>query len=392
MFKEKKYIAIFILTYILNFLFFSSSSSLGLLPPYLSSLGASKTYIGFFMNLSSLEIVIFVIIFGKYIHHIKKKDAFIFSAILSIITFIGMYIFNKDLKILMLLRIFNGIPFVFCFSMYISIVFDIVKKEKWLTAIAIFGTSGILSNPIGSFLSEQVAKYFGNQNLFLLSLCFVVVYAILLIFLKVPESEFHKTESKSFFDIIKRKEIKQIILFAIIFGGAFSVYASFIPNLSKEKLKVALLSAYFIPFATTTLTIRFFFSWIFDKIKLELLIAISYFFIFLSTVFILFLNSFIILIFVGICYGIGHSILYPTVGTMFVNLGKPEEKEILNNTFAALHTFGSVFIATLLGIIGDIFGISSIFVGLLVLTMITLIYSIYYLKRRDNRSLSGYFF
>ncbi|HOV12983.1 MAG TPA: MFS transporter, partial [Spirochaetota bacterium] len=333
MFKKKEYFGIFILTCLLNFTFFSSSASLGLIPPYLSSLGATKTYIGFFMNLASLEIVLFVLIFGKYLHYIKRKDAFIFGTIVSIITFLGMYFFYKDLKILMLLRIFNAIPFVFCFSMHVSIIFDIVHKEKRLSSLAIFGISGILSNPVGSFLSEKFSFHFGPQSLFLLSLFFIAVYAILLIFLKDPGSEFHKKEGKSFFEIIKRKEIINIILFAIVFGGAFSVYASFIPNLSKEKLKVALLSAYFIPFAITTLMMRLFLSRFLDRVNQGLLILISYFFIFVSSLLILFLNSITILIIVGICYGVGHSILYPTVGTMFVNSGKPEEKEILNNSF-----------------------------------------------------------
>ncbi|HPO50674.1 MAG TPA: MFS transporter [Spirochaetota bacterium] len=378
MFKEKGDANLFILIFILNFVCFSSSAALGVIPTFLSSLGAGKTYVGFFMNLSSLEIVFFTIIFGKYLHFLKKKESLFISSIISIFSLFLSFLFSKNLVILMFLRFLSVVPFVFAFSMHTSVIFDIVKKEKRLTALAIFGTSGILSNPAGSFLSEVFSKNFGGSSLFILAMIFVIIYIFLLLFFKEPRSEFHKTHSKSFFHILIRKEILTIIIFASVFGGAFSVYASFIPNFSKERLGTTLLSAYFIPFAATTLFIRFFLSGLLDKIKRAVLIFISYFAIFISSVLILFLDSTFMLVLVGIFYGIGHSVLYPTVGTMFVDSGKPEEKEILNNSFVAAHTFGAVFIAALLGIVGDFGGLVSVFKGLLVVTSITLLYCVFY--------------
>ena len=65
-----------------NLFFFLGFASLYILPDHLNKLGASKTYIGFFMNIQSLELVIFVIFFGRFLNKIKRKNFIIIGFIL----------------------------------------------------------------------------------------------------------------------------------------------------------------------------------------------------------------------------------------------------------------------------------------------------------------------
>ncbi|OHD08452.1 MAG: hypothetical protein A2086_00745 [Spirochaetes bacterium GWD1_27_9] len=348
-----------------------------MLPPYLSSIGATKGYIGFFMNINSLVLVFFVVIFGRFTSRIDQKKALFIGYLLFFISIISMFYFFDNLIMLLILRFVAAISFSFGYTMHSNIIFDIIPKEKRASSFALFGISGVMSNPVGSFIGELIIKRYHSKYLFILSAIFSAITIILVLFIKHKQKFQEFKEYLSFFDIIKRRQLLYLIVMALIFGGTFGIFASFIPNFSKERLGVANLSMFFIPFSIIIIFVRIFFSNLLDKHKKENIIFFSLFCMLAPMVGILFLSSKYQLLLMGGFYGISHGLLFPTLSTAFVNSGKESEKIILNNTFITVNTFGIVFFSTILGFVGDIFTTISIFITMSVLIFVLIVISLF---------------
>jgi MFS family permease len=98
-----------------------------------------------------------------------------------------------------------------------------------------------------------------------------------------------------------------------------------------------------------------------DKISSKVLFLIALSAIFLAMFLLLFLNSFLFLFIIGLIYGTGHSILFPTLSTSFVKYAKEKEKVIFNNIFLAYYIAGQLIFPSIMGLGGDLLAIDAIF-------------------------------
>jgi predicted MFS family arabinose efflux permease len=369
------YSPLFILLFAVNFFFFSCFSSMNMLPAYLSSLGAGKGFIGLFMNINSLEIVIFVLIFGKYSNKINKKLSLVIGFFIFIISMIFMYLFFDNIIILFIFRIISSIAYVFGFTMITNILFEVLPVKIRTGGIALFGISGICSNPFGAFLGEKIIYKYHPKYLFLLAIGLALIELILLFIIKINHKSPY-TESKTFGIILEKKYLKPLILNTIIIGGLFSIYSSFIPKFTLERLGFSTLSFYFISFSIVAIIGRLFFARSIDWMDRKLLICIALSSIIISLILMIFLFDKYLLLAIGFFHGIGHSILYPVLNTSFLDKGNDEEKAILNNSYIVFYTSGSIFLSTLLGVIGDITNTIAIFIIMTFFVILSMIVTI----------------
>jgi predicted MFS family arabinose efflux permease len=375
--KKNLYLsATFIQIFILYFCYFTGYSALNLLPPYLTSIGAGKGFIGFFMNVPALEILLFVLVSSRFSNKINKKKALIYGYILGIFSALLMFIFNGNLVILLVLRILAGISYVFSFSMVANFVFDLFPKEERAAGIALFGVSAVISTPVGTFLAENIIYNFHPKYLFLLVASFHLITLIIMLFLKEPRHDYKGKESKTFFMILKRKELLQLFLIAMIMGGVMSVFITFIPNYASEKIGRANLTLFFLSSAFVAIIMRTFLKKLFDRITKIQLITFALSCLCIALFFMLFLSREYQLVIIGFIYGFGYSILHPVLSSSCVECGAEDEKIILNNTYLSVNTFGNVSITTSLGFLGDIFGITFIFIAAIIIVAIGIIISI----------------
>ncbi|MCK4798470.1 MAG: MFS transporter [Spirochaetes bacterium] len=360
-----------------NLFFFLSLACLYILPDHLNKLGASKTYIGFFMNIQSLELVIFVVFFGRFSNKIDRKLFIIIGFVLFFVSMFFMFLFCDNLILLLVFRSISSVAFAFGFTLIFSLVYDVIPPNKRRGGAAIFGISGVVSSPIGAFLGERILKHFDVQYLFVLASIFSLISIILALFIKERVSVHKGKDSITIWEIVRKKELAPLIFIALIHGGAFSTFASFIPSFSKERLGVANLSRFFIAFSVIAISTRLFFFKLIEKISKKILIIFSLSFMAIAMLIILTLRSKWELFLVGFAYGIGHSIIFPTLSSSFINIAKEEEKIIFNNVFLTFYTLGLVALSTGLGFVGDIFKTSSIFFTMCLIILIGIGVSIF---------------
>ncbi|MBN1798872.1 MAG: MFS transporter [Spirochaetales bacterium] len=388
--KERKKIIIknkgffsykFFFIFIINLCFFLSFSSLAILPKHLKDLGASDTYVGFFMNSTGIMLILFVVSMKKLLQKIKRKHLLLAGFFLSLVVVFLMYFFYDNLIMLLILRFISGTAFALGFTLLFSFIYDILQPEKRRGGAAIYGISGLLASPIGSLLSEHVFKQLGPQYLFLLSAAFFTLTLFLMFFLKSDVPYQGIAKSRNLISILKERKIKKAVYFAMLLGGAYGVFVSFIPIASGSKIGEANISLFFIAYSVIAITIRLLIFNRVDKIPSKLLFFIAFSALSSAMFLLIFLNSFLMLFVIGFIYGIGHSILFPTLSARFVSRAKGKDQVVFNNIFLAYYIGGELFFPTVMGIGGDLVTTDAIFICMSIILFSGIIINMLKFKR-----------
>ncbi len=361
------------LLFAVNLLSFSSRSSLNLYPTHLAALGASQSYIGFFMNIPAIMLIVFVFVFTKMADRADKRQLLGIGFAIQIVGFILMAFFHESLLLLAFLQLVASAAYAIGFTTLPNLVFEILPRGRRAGGIALFGISGVISNPVGALIGEQVLQRLGVEYLPYVGALFSLAALTL-----VPRVPFKKNEHHvvvHFRPLLRRRSVLVLVGPAVLLGGAWSILATFIPNYSNIRLGAPNLSLYFSTHAVVAIALRIFFSRQFDGASKRHLLAFSYISISFAMLNMVLLKFSWQLAFSGLLYGSGHSILYPVLSMLFVNSGSDRENYTLNNLFTAFYTCGSVALPVLLGFLGDSLGSASVFVVMSVLSFAVGIYS-----------------
>lgn len=353
----------FIIVFLINLIFFTAHATLSIFPAHLASAGASKTYIAMFVNINSLALVIFVIFFGRASAGFYKKKALSAGYIILCITALGMYFFVNNLPLLLLLRFISSVSYAFHFTLIFNIAHDLIPDNRRTGLIAIFGTSGLLADPLGSLLGEYLAAKTGYPSLFLAVSCLAVIVCILTLFVYAPKRPVSaEKKSKTFTEIIQQKRYRSLIILSLVFGGIYSILVTYIPVYTKLRFDKAIISYFFIPFAVASISIRLVSVSFIDKIKKRLILGIGLISGLTAMILMLFLYSWYMLVVIGFMYGICHSLLFPSLSAEFVHKSLQEDRMNATNVYLCFHLAGTLVWGVLLGFLGDLFGFSFMFI------------------------------
>lgn len=359
--KQKLFTPAFIILFIENFLFFASHGSLNTFPAHLSDIGASRAYIGFFMNVNPLMLVLSVLFFSSLIRKIPWKSQLFIGFFLQIVSFSLSFFISDNVIILMILRFLSAFSYYAGFTVNVLMAFSIIPPKQRAGGIALFGISGVLSNPATSFLGEKIIQYNNPKYLFLLGIGFTVLAIIMTSQIRIKQEKTHSCPL-CFWDILQRKRLWGLMFIMFAVGGSWSTLTTFIPNLSQERFGVVYLSYYFFAFSIIAILSRFFFMGFIDLIPLKKILLFALFIAFSSMIMTRFVYHPWQFYLVGLLYGTAHSILYPVVNAAFVSSGSRSEQTILSNTCIVFYTAGNILNTTLFGWAGDLFGTGTIFI------------------------------
>jgi MFS family permease len=321
------------------------------------------------MNSTGIMLILFVILMKPLLSIIKRKHLLLGGFLLSLAAVLGMYFFYNDLVILLALRFISGAAFALGFTLLFSYIYDILRPQLRRGGAAIYGISGLLASPVGSLLSEYVYNCYGPRYLFLLSSGFMLLALLLMGFLTSEKPFKGISQSYNLITILNKRRIKKTAYFSVLLGGAYGVFVSFIPLSSELKLGRANISLFFIAYALIAVTIRLLIFSRVDNVSSRLLFFIAFGAQLLAMFLLIFLNSFFMLFIIGLVYGVGHAILFPTLSAMFVGYAKGEERIVFNNIFLAYYTAGLLFFPTLMGIGGDLVTTDAIFAFMCVILL-----------------------
>lgn len=350
----------FLLLFGMNFLFFTGLNLFNVIPPYLQGLGASQTYVGFFMNINSLALVLFVAPLTRFTDHWGRKRLMVISYLLALASLVAMYLTADSLFWLAFFRITATPLFCLAFTVHGAEAFELFPREKRASGAAIFGISGLLSNPVSSLLGESLIKGPGAPFLIPAAAAFLAGA-----FLLAALHKFHRPaslpEKGAFQRLATRSELRPLLLLTLVFGGGFTTFSTFLAGLTVSRLGSVQVSLFFTAFTVIAVAGRLFFSRFLDHWPKHKVVALCLGLVALALGGGIILREPWLLIPMGLIYGFAHSLLFPLLSTLFVNAGEDHEKLALNSLFASTNTLGNFAWGLGLGGLGDLGGYSLVF-------------------------------
>ena len=355
--------AAFVSLFVQNLLAFSGFNAYNVIPDYLASMGASKTYIGLFVNLPALALVALVVPLSRYADAIGRKRLVMAGYAMVLATSAASFAFADDFVALLLLRALGTLFFCVVFTIQTTEAFGLIPRARRVSGMAIYGISGLLSNPLAAFLSERLSAGPGGRWIFLAAFGFHAAGLILALGYRFHEPGKSAAPIRML-GLLRRKSLSPLFALTFMLGGAWAVLSTFLANLSRERLGEVNVSLCFVSFSAVAVLIRATLGPAIERRSARLLIALCYALVAASFLMAFGLNSAVILVPIGLLYGAGHSVLFPLLATLFVNAGNDAERLSLNNLFSATNTLGSIVTAVVMGAAADMFGVGAIFLAM----------------------------
>jgi len=361
----------FISLFIQNFFIFCSFSVMNVLPDHLAGLGASKTLVGLFMNVNSLALVLLVVPLSRYADRLGRKSLMMWAYSSALSTAALSFVFADSLAALMVLRILGVGLYCVVYTLQASEAFGLFPREYRVSGMAVFGISGIVSNPIGAFIGERLLEGPGARWLFVAIFGLTAVallFAIPFRFTAAPEGE----RKAPLLELMRRKELVPLFTLAFMLGGVFAVFSSFLANMTRERLGTVNISIFFLAFSFVAVFMRIFLgSWL-ERLQPRYLASACFVLLAVALILTFRLAHAAMLIPIGLVFGTGRAVLYPLLSTLFVNTGSDADRLGLNNLYSTANTLGSIISAVAMGVVADLFGLSVVFLVMAVLTAVML--------------------
>lgn len=343
-----------------NFLVFSGYGVLNVLPDHLASIGASKLYISLFMNIGGPALVLAIGPISRYADRIGRKRLMLVSYAAALVSSALSFAFGSSPLVLALARPLSIGLFCLVFTIQGAEVFGLFPRERRMSGLALFGISGIAGNPVGTIIGERLLSGPGGAWLFLAILLLNASAMVLAGFYPYSKG-CRQDQPTSLRGLMRQNSLRPLFALTFMLGGAWAVYATFLANHSRERLGVVSVSLFYSAFSVVAILIRFFLGRTLERRPPYVLLSGCFAVIAVSFALTIGLRAPLLLIPIGVLYGVGHSILFPLIATLFVNSGSDDDRMGLNNLFSATNAMGGIITAFAMGALADATSIPVVF-------------------------------
>lgn len=357
-----------------------------MMPDRLAAIGASKTYIGLYMNIGSLMLVALALPLSDHADKFGRKRLVVWGYVLALASLAGSFLYSESLAVLAFMRALGALIFCLAFTVQTSELFGRLPRERRFSGMAIYGISGLFANPLASFIGEVVAARFGARGLFAAAFAFTLAGFVPALLHRFHEREAGSAAGVSFAALVRRKELHILFAFAFLLGSSYAVFATFLVNLTRERLGVATISSFFAPFSAVAIFIRLFLGRRLERLAPRTIIAVCFSLEVVAFAAAFLLGSAWMLPVIGAVFGVGHSVMYPLVLTLFVNSGTDTDRLGLNNLYSSINQAGGILAAVALGALADAAGLPIIFAVMAASCAVMVPLSLAGLRRRARQS------
>jgi predicted MFS family arabinose efflux permease len=355
----RKFKPLFYYVALANLMFFLGNSFYILFPIFLKQLGAPESYIGIMNNADKILIIITSIGIASFVR-VKDKIRILRAGYLILIVAFVSYIFIYSFSWnILIIRIIHGIGFSIAMIFGTNIVFDIVQMEDAVEAVGLYGVTGAITNAISPYIGELLILK-GYPFYYIFTISAILVFLSLCITFIMPAPKRHADASSAdersgFIHLFSSPRFTMISLAAIIFGGGFGVIVTFLPNFVRSTTGFQF-SYFFIFYIAILILIRFKLLGKLSRFNINGILISTFLTGALMNVFMNFLYSTLILIFLGIMYGMTHGILFPMLNTIMISLVSKKDRTKANALYMASFYGGMMLFSLPLGFLIDYTG------------------------------------
>ena len=378
-----------------NFLlFFAFYLIMPVLPLYLQEeFGVANSQVGVIISSYTIAALLIRPFSGYFLDTFMRKPLYLFTFLLFTLTF-GGYIVATTVAVLIAVRVMHGLAFGVVTVAGNTIVIDVLPSERRGEGLGYFGLSNNLAMSFGPMTGLLLHTHFSFNLLFLTSLVLGGLGFALACFVQTPAkpTKAHEPLSLDRFVLVKGIPAGVSLLCLAVPYGMTSTYIALYALECGVLLNAGL---YFTVMSVGLMVSRLFSGRLVDKGWLTQVItfgiavvSISYLSIsFLSHVIAMNLNAgSVLFLVIALMTGIGFGSMFPAYNTLFVNLGRNDQRGTATSTFLIAWDLGIGFGLLMGGFISEMSSFAVAYRIGTILCVVSLLYFIMWVRPHYNKN------
>lgn len=380
-------------------------ASMLLLPLYLSSLGGSRSDIGFIMSFANIIGLLTRPLVGWSLDEIGRKASLVFGCVITVISMVLIYWVKEIDSIIYISRFLFGLGEGFLFTGYFAYAADLLPVSRRTEGLALFGVAGLvplLVNPIADLTGFQGANL-GHFIVYIAAL--VSISAILILMIKhkntISDSVDHVAQQNldphdlhtdivkdsadtvqpnkisnrplSRWQTLSQAHLRPVWLATFIFAGSVSLFMTFISVVAAARFIDMPTIAWF-TYVAGAVSARLFGAKVPEKIGPHRLVlpallsyAIALFIASIAHTDLWFLSA-------GLFAGLAHGYCFPVLTSLVVSAVPQYFRGSALALFTGLWGFSAIVFAPLGGFLADSWGDQFMFLSMSIVVAILAIY------------------
>jgi len=346
-----------------NFVFFLNFATFFLLPLHLTALGASAETVGFVMGTAGFAGLCVLPFLGALLDRVDRRRFTIAGAAVMALASFG-YLAPVGLgPALYALRIVQGVAFTAAFVAASTLAVDLAPPARRGQALGIFGISTLLTHAIAPALGEQIAARWGFGALFAVAGGLGLAAVALSAAVRVPRRG-HAAASAAPAALARPLRRTPLVWMAaatmVACGMGFGAVLTFVPTFL-HAIGIAQVAPFFVSYTLAAVAVRIVLGGLSDRVGrrrvlLPAIVTLAISILALGTV-----SSVPALVVVGLLFGAGQGMTYPTANAMMVDLSHRGNLGRVQTLFAGSFSVGVAASAFVFGGVIERWGYPTMF-------------------------------
>lgn len=342
-----------------NFVFFLNFASFFLLPLHLKELGVTERTIGYVMGTAGFAGLCVLPFLGTLLDRVGRRS-FVTAGALTMALASFAYIAVPGVgPLLFLLRVVQGVSFTSAFVTASTLAVELAPIERRGEALGLFGISTLTTHAIAPALGEVVARRFGFAALFAIAGSLGLCAAALTLRIRAPERP--RSAAGSAGARLPRMAIlwtgaAMMVACGLGFGAVLTFVPTFVHAIGLEHV-----APFFISYTVAAVAVRLAFGGLSDRVGRRRVLLPSIALLAVAVLVLGWVHSVAALVCVGLLFGAGQGMVYPTANALMVDLSQPENLGRVQTLFSGAFSIGVAASAFIFGGVIERFGYPAAF-------------------------------
>jgi len=330
----------FYLVTVANFVFFLNFASFFLLPLHLKAVGASEETIGYVMGTGGFAGLCVLPFLGVLLDRIGRRG-FVTAGALAMALASFAYIWVPAAgPALFALRVIQGVSFTSAFVTASTLAVELAPAARRGQALGIFGISTLTTHAIAPALGEIIAHRFGFGALFAIAGSLGLIAVVLTLRIRVPQRASATVATSGTGRALRREPVLWLSAATMVacgmgFGAVLTFVATFVHSIALERV-----APFFVSYTVAAVAVRIALGGLSDRVGRRRVLLPSMMLLATSILGLAAVRSVVELVAVGLLFGAGQGMTYPTANALMVDLSHPGNLGRVQTLFSGSFSVG----------------------------------------------------
>ena len=343
-----------------NFVFFLNFASFFLLPVHLHDLGASPETIGYVMGTAGFAGIVVLPFLGVLLDRVDRRRFVIVGGVVMALASFA-YLVVPDLSpALYVLRAVQGFAFTSAFVTASTLAAELAPAPIRGRALGLFGISTLLTHAIAPAVGEVIARRFGFGALFAFagSLGFVSVGLALAV--HPPPAHARRAVAGTGRSLRREPVLWLAAATMVACGMGFGTVLTFVPTFV-HVAGIERVAPFFLAYSLAAIGVRLAFGGLSDRVGRRPVLFPAMGLLALAIAALGAVGGVVALVAVGLCFGAGQGMVYPTANALMVDLSHAGNLGRVQTLFSGSFSCGVAISSFVFGGIIERFGYPAAF-------------------------------